>query len=1008
METSEEDHDSGAMCTQSPHSPDPSAQKWRGLVEAIPIPALVFDGQYRCLAVNAPLRATLGSTSDNVEGRRDADGFGPDVAEHLRHAILEALSGREAALELQCGATREARWFSVHANAPWADNSIVLAVLTDCSALKRAEESLQIATQRFMTLVSLSESWYWEQDAQLRFVNCSTHAEHKSPVPAVSVIGRTRFELDYDWPSEQVREAHARVLSERRAFQDLVLTDRRSGRVILTGGEPVFATSGAFLGYRGVARDITAQVQAREQVSHLRELYAVMMQANVAVSRSDSSEELFSSVCAIAVQHGHFAHARIAAIDPQTGAMHTVASMGEEDVPQELLRLSLDPRLAEGRTPAAHAIRTGTHYVCDDVLREAGSVTSSVQLARTGLRAYAVLPVRRQGKVCGLLQVFARRRDYFDDELVEMLDALASNVSYALDNQLREHARHAAEMALRESENRFRDFAEAAGEFVWETDLEGRFRYVSSRVQQVWQHSDQELIGRHPADFMPSGEVERVRAWLNEHQQADGSFRELEHRIVTPNGEIRWITLSAVGVNDDQGQHVGLRGTCREITERKNAEARISFLATRDPLTELPNRILFKDRLEQGILAARRTGQSLALMFIDLDRFKYINDTLGHQVGDLLLKEVAARMLTCIRKGDTLSRLGGDEFVVALEGLQQAEVAAQVADKIIRSLGRSFDVGNNCINTSCSIGISIFPLDAQDERALMKNADTAMYHAKEKGRNNYQFFSPEMNLRAIERQTLEYELRLALERNELVLHYQPQLSLNGDRAIGVEALLRWQHPRRGLLAPSIFLTVAEECGIVDQIGEWVLHAVCRQARQWQESGQAPLKFGVNVSSRQFLRPGAFLGNVASALELSGLDARWLEVEVTESLLLEHPDEHMPVLHELGELGVSVAVDDFGTGYSSVPYLHQLPIDRLKIDRSFVHSLAHSDRDRTVVQAIIALAHGLELTVSAEGVETQAQLAILSQMGCDAYQGELFSAAVPADVLAATMGRIPVL
>ena len=1000
------EHDSRGLRTQSPHSADQSARDWRLLVDAIPIPALVFDGEYRCLAVNAPLCAALGSTLEALQGRIDVDVLGPDTAGRLRHAIVEALSGQESTLELQPGATRETRWFSVHASAPRADHSTVLVVLTDCSALKRAEESLHLTTQRFMTLVALSENWYWEQDEHLRFVNYSMHAEHKSPLPAMSVIGRTRFELDYDWPSEQVREAHARVLAEQHAFHDLILTDRRSGRVVLTSGEPVFEPSGAFRGYRGVSRDITAQVQAREQVSRLRDLYAVMMQANVAVSRSASAEELFNTVCAIAVQHGHFAHARVAEIDPHTSAMRTVASMGEKDVPQELIRLSLDSRLVEGRTPAAHAIRTGTHYVCDDVLREAGSVTSSVQLARTGLRAYAVLPVRRQGKVCGLLQVFARRSDYFDDELVAMLNALASNVSYALDNLQREHARHAAEMALRESENRFRDFAEAAGEFVWETDLGGRFRYVSSRVQLVWQHSDQELIGRHPADFMPPGEVERVRAWLSEHQQPDGSYRDLEHRIVTPNGDIRWITLSAVGVHDEQGQRMGLRGTCRDITERKSAEARISFLATRDPLTELPNRVLFRDRLEQGILAARRAGQSLALMFIDLDRFKYINDTLGHQVGDLLLKEVAARMLTCIRKGDTLSRLGGDEFVVALEGLQQAEVAAQVADKIIRSLGRSFEVGNNCINTSCSIGISIFPLDAHDERTLMKNADTAMYHAKEKGRNNYQFFSPEMNLRAIERQTLEHELRLALERNELVLHYQPQLSLHGGRAIGVEALLRWQHPQRGLLAPSIFLTVAEESGIVDRIGEWVLHAVCRQAREWQDSGQAPLRFGVNVSSRQFLRPGAFLGNVASALEMSGLDARWLEVEVTESLLLEHPGQHMPILHELGELGVSVAVDDFGTGYSSVPYLHQLPIDRLKIDRSFIHSLAHSDRDRTVVQAIIALAHGLGLKVSAEGVETPAQLGILSHMGCDTYQGELFSGAVPADLLPGTMGRIP--
>lgn len=977
------------------------AQDWHPTVETIPLPAAAFDGEFNCLAANRAFRTLLGVQR---EAGIAAYVIGDALTPSLRRAILEALSGSDSELALaQTDGT--SRWFAVHASTLPADAPILLVVLTERTALRRAQAEMQAATERFLTLARLSQGWYWEQDEHLRFVSCSLNAEHKSPIPPMSSIGRTRFELDYEWPSEQAREAHARALAERLPFHDLMLSDRRSGRIVLLSGEPAFAPDGAFLGYRGVGRDVTEQVDAHAQALRLRDLYAVMMQANIAASRSASAEELFESVCSIAVLHGHFAHARIAEIDHKTGVMHTAASMGEMEIAQELLRIELDPRHPAGRSPAAQALRAGTHYVCDDILLEAGSVSGSVQLARTGLRAFAVLPLRRQGKVSGLLQVFSRRSDCFDEELVAMLDALASNVSYALDNLQREHARHAAEMALRESENRFRDFAEAAGEFVWETGLDGRFRYVSSRVQSVWQHSDQELIGRHPEDFMPPGESERVRGWLAEHRRDDGSFRDLEHRIVTRDGEIRWVTLSAVAVSDAEGRCVGYRGTCRDITQRKTAEARISFLAMRDPLTELPNRVLFKDRLEQGLVAARRTGQSLALMFIDLDRFKYINDTLGHQIGDLLLKEVATRMLACIRKGDTLSRLGGDEFVVALEGLQQAEVAAQVADKIIRSLSRPFELGGHRIDISCSIGISIFPLDAQDERALMKNADTAMYHAKEKGRNNFQFFSPEMNLRAIERQALDTELRLALERDELVLHFQPQLSLADSRVIAVEALLRWRHPSRGLLAPGTFLAAAEESGLVDRIGEWVLREVCGQARRWHDAGHPALRFGVNVSSRQLLRPAAFLDGVARALESARLDARWLEVEVTESLLLEHADEHMPALHELGELGVSIAVDDFGTGYSSVPYLHQLPIDRLKIDRSFVRNVAHSGRDHSVVKAIVALAHGLDLQVSAEGVETAAQLAVLSQIGCDAYQGELFSAAVPIDALPAIVARV---
>ena len=307
------------------------------------------------------------------------------------------------------------------------------------------------------------------------------------------------------------------------------------------------------------------------------------------------------------------------------------------------------------------------------------------------------------------------------------------NLSFALDNFQRDDARRSAEAALRQSETRFRDFAAAAGEYVWEADLEGHMTYISSRVQSVWGYSDQELTGRRPAEYMPPGEAERVREWIRHNLRPDGSFNDLEHMILNRQGETRWLLINAVGLFDAAGNRVGQRGTGRDITDRKNAEERISYLATRDPLTELPNRVLFNDRLGQGIVAARRTGQSLALLFIDLDRFKNINDSLGHQVGDLLLKEVGNRMHGCIRKGDTLSRLGGDEFVVTLEGLQQAEDASQVAAKIIKALSRPFEIAGHTLNTSCSIGISIFPLDADDDRALMKNADTAMYHAKDKG-----------------------------------------------------------------------------------------------------------------------------------------------------------------------------------------------------------------------------------------------------------------------------------
>src|SRR5581483_10582808 len=461
--------------------------------------------------------------------------------------------------------------------------------------------------------------------------------------------------------------------------------------------------------------------------------------------------------------------------------------------------------------------------------------------------------------------------------------------------------RQAAQDALRTSEELFRVVAEVAGEYVWENDLEGRFTYVWPKVVEVLGYGAEELLGHAPAELMPPGEADRVRAWFAEHMGEDRRFRNLEHQIVSKSGEIVWLQVSGISTYDEQGLPTGHRGTTRDITQTKRSEARISYLATRDPLTELPNRLLFSDRLEQGLISARRAGDSLGVLFIDLDRFKNINDSLGHHVGDLLLKEVAGRMSACIRSGDTLARLGGDEFVIALEHLRKAEDAASVADKIIHAMSRPVDAGGQVLNTSCSIGISIFPNDAEDSRTLMKNADTAMYHAKERGRNNFQFFSPDMNRRAVERHELEISLRRALERGDFLLLYQPQVALRSGKLVGAEALIRWKDPERGMIAPSGFITVAEETGLIEPIGRWVLMEACSQARRWLDLGLAPVRVAVNISARQLLDSREFLAYVTRVLDETGLDARYLELEMTESMLLSHIEENAAVLRKIGKL-----------------------------------------------------------------------------------------------------------
>ena len=472
---------------------------------------------------------------------------------------------------------------------------------------------------------------------------------------------------------------------------------------------------------------------------------------------------------------------------------------------------------------------------------------------------------------------------------------------------------------------------------------------------------------------------------------------ECEYRVRHASGDWIWVhARGKVTQRDEGGRALRMTGTSTDVTKRKEAEERAEYLATRDALTGLPNRVLLHDRLEQGIVNAARHRTGFAFMFIDLDRFKTINDSLGHDVGDELLKRVAARLTACVRASDTVARLGGDEFAVILENLRgpDDDGAQQVADKMIAAMAAPMLVGSQHLTTSCSIGISLYPGDGRDSATLMKHADVAMYYAKEKGRNNYRFFSAEMNQRAQERLSIENYLRLALRRNELVLHYQPRVRMADGALTGMEALVRWTHPRRGLLAPGKFIEVAEDSGLIVPIGEWVLERACRQLRDWQRTLGRDFRLSVNLSVGQLADADRLYRAVEGAVRDAGIDPGCLELELTESLLMQNLGEKAALLHRLGELGVGISIDDFGTGYSSLSYLKTLPVDAIKIDSSFVRDIGLDANDEAIVSAIIAMAHSLRLGVIAEGVETAAQFAALKALGCDEYQGFHASPALP--------------
>ncbi len=448
-----------------------------------------------------------------------------------------------------------------------------------------------------------------------------------------------------------------------------------------------------------------------------------------------------------------------------------------------------------------------------------------------------------------------------------------------------------------------------------------------------------------------------------------------------------------------------------EITERKRNEIRIREMAYFDHLTKLPNRAFFKSQLENSIAYAKRKNQMLAVMFMDLDHFKRINDTLGHSMGDDLLQQVAGRLSQCIRgedmvasvtqfpvneQGNSVARLGGDEFTLLVTDVVSPYNAGKVARRVIESFSVPFNLGIHQVQVSPSLGISFFPFDGQDVDTLLMTADTAMYHAKEQGRNNYQFYSKSMNAAAFEKLSLEGSLRKAMERNEFVLYYQPQIEAKTRKIVGMEALIRWNHPEMGMVSPAHFIPLAEETGLIVPIGEWVLNTACRQNKAWQNAGFAPVRIAVNISSPHF-RQERLLEAATNALNDSQLDAGHLEIEVTESLLMQNIEATIAVLEKLKAMGIKLSIDDFGTGYSSLNYLQRFPIDALKIDRSFVKDLSTNPDDVAITRAIIAMADSLNLSVVAEGVETEKQMELLQAMGCKEMQGYLFSQPVPAQV-----------
>ncbi|MCW5624402.1 MAG: EAL domain-containing protein [Burkholderiales bacterium] len=732
----------------------------------------------------------------------------------------------------------------------------------------------------------------------------------------------------------------------------------------------------------------SAATQLARDASRHRDFYAALSHTNRAILHSTTREALFEAVCGAAVDYGHIRLAWIGTLD-ETGLWiesRTARGGAGDDYPR--IRVSVDPSNPESAGFAAAAIHQGRCQIVNDILAEPRLTRWHQDARMVGVRSMAVFPLREGDRAIGILTLHGHEAGFFTDALTGLLWEMADAVSYGLTNLRHAAAQASARQALADSDEKFRQLTTTIPGVFWTAGADGRVNYVSARYASLVGRSPERLV-RDWRDWLRAVHRDDRLQVLQQIRAATDGIVDHEFRVVV-DGAVRWIRNRSFAVTGAGGRLMLITGMAEEITERKQNEEQLERMARYDQLTGLSNRALFYDRLQHTIVRVRRSDRVAALVFLDLDHFKRINDTLGHAIGDRVLQEVATRLQKRLRAGDTVARLSGDEFAVILADLATADDAATVGRALLDDLDKAFLCEGHELFPSASAGITVIPADGDTPEVLLKNADTAMYRAKEAGRNTFRFFEPVMHARALERMSMEGQLRRALDRDEFLLHYQPKVDLISGAVVGMEALLRWRHPERGLVSPVDFIPLLEDNGLIVPVGEWVLGQACRQAMAWRQEDLLPEGgISVNVSGRQLQEPDA-AHRLVQVVADSGVDPRLIELEITETVLMRNADHTEGILQALKDVGLRLSIDDFGTGYSSLAYLKRFPLDALKIDRSFVRDITTDAEDALITRAIISIAKSLRLASVAEGVETDAQRAFLAAAGCDVMQGYLFS------------------
>lgn len=745
-----------------------------------------------------------------------------------------------------------------------------------------------------------------------------------------------------------------------------------------------------------VCRDVTLSKEAELNYHTANRLYTVLRLTNKAIIKSKSKQDLLDSVCDIAVSHGGFAMAWIGMIDGDR--VELVSSMGDNCNYLANLNVKLGDSML-GKGPVGVAISGAQVTYVNNVEVDPSFAPWRDAALSCGFKSMAAIPVMQHEHCVGAFVIYSANYDAFDLQTLELLSSLSDDISSVVAYIQAEEKRLAAESKLYQLSRAIEQSKSA----IMITDVDGAIEYVNSFYTHLTGYEQDYVIGQNVRQFNRSDDtcqkLEQCFAAVLAGNKWHGEVKSLKS-----DGAEFWSKETVSPIFGDDGKLTNIVWTTEDNTELHDAQETISQLAYFDALTGLPNRRLYHDRFNQAIVAAKRHRTKLAVFYLDLDNFKMINDSWGHDFGDLLLKHVAETLTSSVREMDTVSRLGGDEFSVIINDVVDDKYVMHIADNILHKLNQKVELAGRELTIATSIGISIYPDDAEDGKELMKNADMAMYHAKERGKNTFQFFEEFLNANAQYRLQMENRIQNALDNDEFQLYYQPQFDIHTEALCGVEALIRWPDGEGGFTAPSEFIPIAEETSLIIDIGNWVVHQACQEFKALFEQGFPQVKVAVNISANQFKQSRLLKKTIFGALELWKFPAHLLQLEITEGVLIDDINATVEVIEQIKEKEVTFAIDDFGTGYSSLSYLKTFAVDIIKIDRSFVNDIENDPNDQAIIRAIGSMAHELDLAVLAEGVENKAQLDFLRQHQCDYVQGFYYAKPMPASQLLARFGK----